>query len=160
MVANIILDLNYFVTIPFTPSRFFEEMQGIADGSNGKIDYLKLRRVNYFPELIKASCSIVGVWGSATIGGKLYHLRALDWQTDAPIYKYASITIYEPSEPNSNTFANIGYLGMIGVLSAMSKNGISVGEKVMIPNDPAAFPIYPSTTYLGKPWQFVLRDTI
>ena len=125
-----LLDLNYLVAKHYTPSRFIEEMQGIADGSGGVADYHLLRRLNFIPELIKAHCTIVGAWGPATADGKLYHYRGLDWDHNAPVSNYPAIVIYEPSEPGSNTFANIGFLGLIGSLTGMSKNGISIGEKV------------------------------
>jgi len=32
------------------------------------------------PELIQATCTALGVWGPATEGNKLYHMRALDWE--------------------------------------------------------------------------------
>ena len=56
--------------------------------------------------------------------------------------------------------ANIGYSGLIGVLTGISKNGMSVGEKVMYDRTPSAYPIPPTTSYWGKPWMFVLRDTL
>ena len=40
----------------------------------------------------------------------------------------------------------------------MSKTGITIGEKVMIPKPEANYPQWPEYTYLGKPWMFVLRD--
>lgn len=79
------------------------------------------------PELTKAACTVVGSWGPATADGKLYHLRTLDWYEDAPVSQYPSVIIYEPTEEGSNTFANIGYLSLIGALTAMSNKGISVG---------------------------------
>jgi hypothetical protein len=112
------------------------------------------------PELTRAACSIVGASSVATEGGKLFHLRALDWSPEAPVNQYPSIVIYEPSEEGSNTFANIGFLGLTGTLTAISKNGISVGEKVMYVSDPTDYPMKPTTTYHGKPWMFVLRDTV
>ena len=118
-----------------------------------------MRRMNYFPELIKAACSVVGVWGPATVDGKVYHLRALDWDANSPASQHPSVVIYEPSEEGSNTFANIGFLGLIGSLTGMSKK-VTIGEKVMIENDKSQYPRKPETTYLGKPWMFVLRDTI
>lgn len=55
-------------------------MQGIADGSEGKVDFVSLRRANMIPELTQAACTIIGAYGEATADGKLYHLRALDWE--------------------------------------------------------------------------------
>ena len=79
------------------------------------------------------------------------HLRALDWDHDAPVDKYPGIVIYEPTEAGSKTFANIGFLGMIGILTGVAKDGVSIGEKVMEPT-PGTYPVEPTTTYVGKPW--------
>ena len=82
------------------------------------------------PELIQAACTVTGVWGNATADGNVYHLRALDWNWDTPANKYPSVIIYESNEPNSHAIANIGFLGLIGSLTVIAKQGISIGEKV------------------------------
>lgn len=51
----------------------------------------------------------------------------------------------------------MGYMGLIGTLTAMSKIGMSIGMKVMIA-DPKDYSVAPYLTYIGKPWNFVLRD--
>lgn len=144
-------DLNYQISLPYVPQRFLDELKGIADGSNGTVNEVMLRRANWLPELIQAACSIVGSYGSASKDGKLYHLRALDWEPTAPVNEFPSVIFYEPSEEGSHAFANIGYLGMIGTLTSISKVGISVGEKVMYA-DPKDYPVPPHITYYGKPW--------
>jgi len=53
----------------YTPSRFEDEIRGLADGSG--IDVDGIRRINLVPELIRAACTIMGVWGPATPGGSL-----------------------------------------------------------------------------------------
>jgi hypothetical protein len=128
--ALYLLDLNWQIAEPWIPQRFIDELKGIADGSGGAVTEQNIRRANMLPELTQAACSIVGSWGAASQDGKLYHLRALDWEPTAPVNQYPSVIIYEPTEEGSETFANIGYLGLIGSLTAMSKIGISVGEKV------------------------------
>lgn len=99
---------------------------------------------------------MIGAWGPATEDNKLYHLRALDWDANAPSNQHPSVIIYESTEEGSNTFANIGYLGLIGVLTAMSKTGISAGEKVYYDISDAGA----KKTYKGQPWMWVLRDTV
>lgn len=158
-VAFAAVDLNYEIAKPYIPSRFIEEMQGIHDGSNGVADFLMIRRINFLPEIIKAQCTIAGAFGPATKDGNLLHLRALDWDHNAPVDKYPGIIIYEPTEQGSHTFANIGFLGLTGILTGMAKNGVSIGEKVMYPT-PGAYPVEPTTTYVGKPWMFVLKDAL
>ena len=159
MVFEMLLDLNYQVALPYIPQRYIDELHGMADGSNGLFSFDDIKNINMLPELTRAACTIVGVFGPAT-GGKLYHLRALDWNPTAPVNQFPSIIIYDSNEGNSNVFANIGYMGLIGTLTAMSKNGVSVGEKVMYVPTPSPYPVKPTTTYFGKPWMFVLRDTV
>ena len=115
---------------------------------------------NMIPEYTRSGCSILGSWGKATLNGNLLHLRALDWDINSPAKKYPMITIYESNEPGSNVVANIGYAGLIGILTGMSKNGLTVGEKYLFIKDPSPYDIPPLTTYFGQPWMSVLRDTI
>ncbi len=119
-----------------------------------------MRRANILPELTQAHCTVTGAWGVATKGSRLLHLRALDWDAYAPINEFPTVILYEPTEEGSKPFANIGYMGSIGTLTAISKIGISAGEKVMIVNDPDFYPQKPEITYFGQPWMFVLRDTV
>lgn len=148
-----LLDCNWNLAEPFMPQRYIDELQGIADGAEGKVDYMLLRRINLLPELMRATCSILGAWGPATDDEKLYHLRALDWDAEVPVSQYPSIVIYDSVEEGSNVFANIGFIGMIGTFTAMSQKGISVGEKY--------FSGYSADrTYMGEPWMWVLRDTV
>ena len=157
-IANIAMDLNWKIASPFIPDRFVDEIAGISAGSG--IDESIIRRANMLPEMTKAHCTVVGSWNDASKDNRLLHLRALDWEAFAPINQYPAIILYEPTEEGSKPFANIGYLGLIGTLTSMSKIGISAGEKVMIPNDVPIYPIPPETPYVGKPWMFVLRDTV
>jgi len=46
-----LLDLNWQIALPFIPQRFQDELNGIADGSNGQVDIINLRRANMIPEL-------------------------------------------------------------------------------------------------------------
>lgn len=151
-----LLDLNWSIALPYVPQRYIDEMQGIVDGSGGKVDGDLLRRINMVPELTQAACSVLGAWGPSTVGNALYHLRALDWDSNAPISQYPAVVIYEPTEEGSNTFANIGFVGLIGVLTAISKKGISAGEKVYYDISDAGA----KKTYKGEPWMWVLRDTV
>ncbi len=73
------LEATLLLTAPFTPEHFKQEVQGMADAVGWKAN--DIMRLLLFPELIQASCSMMGSWGSsiAQSGGSLYQLRALDW---------------------------------------------------------------------------------
>lgn len=145
------LEWNYLVTIPYTNKRWIEEFKGISDASGIKL--IDLIHLNLFPELTQAACSIVGAWGAATTGNVVRQLRALDWSPDAPVNKYPLITVYHSTEKGSNVFANIGFAGLIGSITAFNANGIAMSEKVWLPGKSVPY------TYYGYPWMYVFRDT-
>lgn len=153
-IWNSMLDLNYQVTRAYTPKRYKQQMKGIAAGAG--FSYRKIRNANLIPELTRASCTIVGAWGKATLNNKVYQLRALDWNKQAPITKYPTAIIYHSSESGSQVYANIGFAGFIGTISAQSNAGIGISEKVWMPekSENAHY------SYLGKPWALVLRDLV
>ena len=163
------LDLNYEITRLYTPPWYDEELHGLADGSG--VSYENLRRLNLLPELIKASCTVLGAWGESTAASNLLHIRGLDWDDQAPIAKYATVTIYHPNASyegyaehfhrfykqnnyKSHAFANFGYVGLIGSISAYSEASIGLGEKVWITKEKDI------TTRFGNPWTYVLRDVV
>jgi hypothetical protein len=45
------LEWNWNVALPYIPQRYIDEFHGIADGSNGLVNYDYLRLVNMLPEL-------------------------------------------------------------------------------------------------------------
>ena len=55
-----------------------------------------------------------GAWGNATAsrGGKLLQLRALDWDVDGPFKNYPAVVVYHPSNASDgHAFANVGFTG-------------------------------------------------
>lgn len=163
------MDLNYEITRFYTPPWYDEELRGVAAGSG--VSYENLRRLNLLPELIKASCTVLGAWSEATTANGLIHIRGLDWDDKAPIAKYATVTIYHPNasyegysehfhkyykqrDYKSHAFANFGYPGLIGSLNAYSEVSVGLGEKVWITKEKDI------TTRFGNPWTYVLRDVV
>jgi len=72
------------------------------------------------PELLKASCSILGAWNKATTTGNVIHLRSLDWEEHAPISKWPVMAVYHPLDVGSVAFTNIAWVGFIGSLTGHS----------------------------------------
>lgn len=163
------MDLNYEITREYTPPWYDEELRGMADGSGASYD--DLRRLNLLPELIKAACTVLGAWSESTVSSALVHLRSLDWDDQAPIAKYATVTVYHPNASydgyakhfhkyykqqytTSHTFANFGYAGLIGSLNAYNDVSVGLGQKVWITTEQDI------TSRLGNPWTYVMRDVI
>jgi hypothetical protein len=127
--------------------------------------------MNLLPELIKASCTVLGASGESTLSSTLLHLRSLDWDEKAPIANYATVTVYHPNASyegyadhfykyykqkncTSHAFANFGYVGLIGSIGAYSEASVGLGEKVWLPKKEEI------TSRFGNPWTYVLRDVI
>lgn len=150
--APLLLQMNFNTTRPFTPQRYLDEMQGIADGAGVSVE--GIQNVNAFPELTKAACTIVGATKAATPTGSIMHLRGLDFSVNCPIKNYAQVTVYHESNGGPVALANVGWAGMIGVLTGISNTTIGIGEKVWI-NHPSDI-----ESFEGEPWMFVLRDAL
>ncbi|EFA82759.1 hypothetical protein PPL_04454 [Heterostelium album PN500] len=134
----------------YVPAEFFEELQGLADGSG--VDYKDLLRVHMFPELVRASCSIVGVWGENTNDARLLQLRALDWGLQSPLNSFPAYIVYHPNQGNGNPYAILGWSGFLGALTGYSQY-VGVSEKVWL--------AYNGTyTYRGTPFYLVMKQIL
>ena len=142
--AHVLLDATYQLCAPFIPDRYKREMEGVADGSG--CDLKMIRRGHVISVLTERGCSAFAVWGGATADGKLYHGRNFDWITSAGLEKTAVLALYEPE--GFRPFASAGYAGLIGVLSGMNMDGISISQIGAITSDGAL---------RGLPLEFVLR---
>eukprot|EP01130_Rhizamoeba_saxonica_P002004 TRINITY_DN11815_c0_g1_i1.p1 TRINITY_DN11815_c0_g1~~TRINITY_DN11815_c0_g1_i1.p1 ORF type:complete len:425 (-),score=97.09 TRINITY_DN11815_c0_g1_i1:25-1299(-) len=147
------LDATYFLTSSYIPPYFLEEMHGIADGSG--MSYDRILRLAMLPELIKASCSMVGSWGPAIekTGGNLYQLRALDWSTNGPFQQYPVVLVYHPSEGYGHDFSVLSWAGFVGALTGMSSAPFGICEKVWLHYNG-------TSSREGIPFTFLLRDIL
>jgi isopenicillin-N N-acyltransferase-like protein len=107
---------------PFTPRRFFDEMQGVADGAGMKVEDIIV--ANFIPELFH--CSGFALSGSATKDGTLYHGRILDYGCDWRLQDHAILTVAEPE--GKIPFVNVTYAGFVGSVTGMNVKKISIGE--------------------------------
>ncbi len=116
------LDAAYARLSPHIPEDHKREMNALADGLGW--DRKLVHSLNVFPELFH--CSGFAVFDSATVDGKLYHGRVLDYMTTIGLQDSCTTFIVAPKGKYS--FANIGYGGFIGSVSGMNAEGISLGE--------------------------------
>jgi isopenicillin-N N-acyltransferase like protein len=106
----------------FIPERFFDELQGIADGAG--MDVQDIIIANFIPELFH--CSGFAISGSATKSGTLYHGRILDYGCDWRLQEHAVLTVAEPF--GKIPFVNVTYAGFIGSVTGMNAERVSIGE--------------------------------
>ncbi|KJE94496.1 hypothetical protein CAOG_05130 [Capsaspora owczarzaki ATCC 30864] len=150
------LDLTFDATNPYTGSYFLDEMHGLADATG--LDYKMIRRVHMIGELTKGGCSMYGAWGKATAStGKLFQMRALDWDVDGPFKDYPQITVYHPSNSdNGHAFANIGWTGWLGSITGFSSVQTAISEIGATYSDAS----FGSDSRFGVPFTFLLRDIL
>jgi len=108
--------------MPFMSERYLREMDAIADAAG--MDRQEGRLANFFPELFH--CSGFSLFGDATVGGRMYHGRVLDYLKGVGLEQNAVVTVYRPDE--GNAWVNIGYAGFIGSVTAMNEKHVSIGE--------------------------------
>ncbi|NOZ23045.1 MAG: peptidase C45 acyl-coenzyme A:6-aminopenicillanic acid acyl-transferase [Planctomycetes bacterium] len=107
---------------PHIPKDFLEEMKGLAAGSG--IDYDRVRLANCFPALFH--CSGFAVRGKATVDGKLYHGRVLDYMTRIGLQYNAALFVVR--KKGKIPFVNVGYAGFIGSVTGMNEKKVALGE--------------------------------
>jgi len=150
------LEFTLLMTRANTPQHFIDEIKGMADATG--IDEGTIWRVNLLPELVKAHCTMVGAWATATSkDSTLLQLRALDFMVDSPMQKYPAIIVYHrddsanPKAPAA--YANMGWVGFVGAVTGMSSAPIGLSQKVWL--------AYNGTSSRdGYPFHFMLRDLL
>jgi hypothetical protein len=147
------LELTYLATRDYTPSYFFDELKGLADGSG--LDYQTLINLHMLPELTQASCTMVGAWGEAikNTNGSLYQFRGLDWITNGPFQKWPAVLVYHPNSGNGHPFGILTFTGFIGALTGYSSSPVGICQKVWIHYTG-------EQNRFGYPFHFLLRDIL
>ena len=116
------LERAYVQLKPHIPERHLVETRAMAKALD--LDEQLVETLNVFPELFH--CSGFALMGNATVDGKLYHGRVLDYMTAIGLQDAATTFIVAPE--GQIPFANIGYAGFIGSVSGMNAEKISLGE--------------------------------
>lgn len=106
----------------FVDPRYTREMDAMASAAGVLREEARL--ANYFPELFH--CSGFAVFGDATVGGRIYHGRVLDYMKGIGLEQNATVIVHQPEQ--GHAWVNISYAGFIGSVTAMNAKHISVGE--------------------------------
>lgn len=106
----------------FMDERYLREMDSIALAAG--LEKEEVRLANFFPELFH--CSGFALLGSSTTGGRIYHGRILDYMKGVGLEPNAVVIIHRPEV--GHAWANVGYAGFVGSVTAMNERHISIGE--------------------------------
>lgn len=131
---------------PFISQDDLEELRGLADGSGVSLD--DLYRLHAVPDRTY-SCSSFAAWGQATAGGRLIHVRNLDWSIKAGIQRFPVVFVVRPR--GKHAFVNIGWAGFIGVLTGVNDAQISIGQIGAETED---------DSFRGEPMVFLMRRVL
>jgi len=108
--------------MPFVDERYLREMDALAAAA--ALPREEVRLANFFPELFH--CSGFAVLGKATVGGRLYHGRILDYLRGMGLEQNAVVMVFQPDQ--GNAWVNIGYAGFVGSVTAMNAKHVAIGE--------------------------------
>lgn len=106
----------------FIDPRYLREMDALAAASGHAAQEVRL--ANFFPELFH--CSGFALTGDATAGGRIFHGRILDYMKGIGLERNAVVIVHQPDE--GHAWVNIGYAGLVGSVTAMNEQHISIGE--------------------------------
>lgn len=116
------LDRAYSQLKDHIPERHLVETRAMAKSL--ELDEHLVETLNVFPELFH--CSGFALFGDATVDGKLYHGRVLDYMTAIGLQDAATTFVVAPE--GYIPFVNVGYAGFTGSVSGMNAEKISLGE--------------------------------
>jgi isopenicillin-N N-acyltransferase-like protein len=107
---------------PFISDRTYREIDAMADAAG--VNPQEARLANFFPELFH--CSGCSITGDATVGGRMFHGRILDYMKGVGLEQNAVVMVYQPDI--GNAWVNLSYAGFVGSVTAMNAKHISMGE--------------------------------
>ncbi|MHA1430297.1 MAG: C45 family autoproteolytic acyltransferase/hydrolase [Candidatus Freyarchaeota archaeon] len=165
-------EIAYTALVPFikayTP-QYWAEMEGMADalrdaGTPVTFDDLLLINtfldITYYLESVSTgySCSYFAAWGNTTHKGKLIQGGNTDFQS-YNVAPNATIFIVQEPEPDPTIpgytpgypFLSVGWAGVVGTLSGMNIEGISVGDTTSWTSE---------MNIAGVPYFFLVRSVI
>jgi len=169
---GIMRDIAYTALVPFiqayTP-QYWAEMKGMADAlkvASTPVTFDDLLLLNtflditYYLESISSdhSCSYFAAWSNATCDGKLIQGGNTDFES-YNIAPNATIFIVQEPEPDPTIpgytpgypFLSVGWIGVVGTLSGMNIEGISVGDTTSWTSE---------MSIAGVPYFFLVRSVI
>lgn len=144
--ANWWLDRPWRSARPFISSDLLEELRGLAHGAD--VPLRELYRLHAVPDRTY-SCSNFAAWGRATQGGRMIHMRNLDWNIDTTIQDHAVVFVVRPD--GKQAFISAGWAGFIGVLSGVNDAQISIGQVGAETLD---------ADFAGEPMAFLMRRVL
>jgi hypothetical protein len=139
----------WLIMSEYLPSEYKEELQGMADGSG--LPFNDVAVLNTMPALFNHmfSCCEISIWGDATVDGKLYHVRSLDWSLniidpETGTNAHENIVLFVRNPENGYGSVYPEFAGDITAWSGVNDQGIMVGEDTCLTYDTTFHGICPA----------------
>jgi isopenicillin-N N-acyltransferase-like protein len=107
---------------PHMRPEYLQEMDSLAYATG--LEKEEVRLANYFPELFH--CSGFALFGDATVGGRMFHGRILDYLRGVGLEQNAVVMVIKPDQ--GNAWVNVSYAGFVGSVTAMNEKHLAIGE--------------------------------
>lgn len=147
LVKQLLLD-GWGLLEPYVPRYIMDMLEGFAVGSGLSPD--DVYAMHALPDFTETSCSALWATGSATTTGESVQIRVLDYIMGLGIQKYPAVVFMDFER--GHHVANIGWLGLVGVISGMNDTGLAVSE--MGYGNPVGENLH------GMPMPFLLLDIL
>lgn len=147
MAKRLLLDA-WRLMEPHVPSYISRLLRGFSDGSGITIE--DVYAMHAIPDFTETSCSALWATESATVDGSSLQIRVLDYIMGLGIQEYPAVVYLDFD--TGHTVANVGWLGLLGVISGMNSAGLAVSE--MGYGDPEG------ENFHGIPMPFLLLDIL
>lgn len=147
LVKRLLLDA-WALMAPHTPRYIHEMLEGFAEGSGLSID--DVHAIHAIPDFTETSCSALWATEGATADGSSLQIRVLDYIMGLGIQEFPAVVFMEFNE--GHTVANVGWLGLLGVISGMNDVGLGVSEMGYGNPD--------GENFHGTPMPFMLLDVL
>eukprot|EP00331_Platyophrya_macrostoma_P013477 CAMPEP_0176408802 /NCGR_PEP_ID=MMETSP0127-20121128/2155_1 /TAXON_ID=938130 /ORGANISM="Platyophrya macrostoma, Strain WH" /LENGTH=511 /DNA_ID=CAMNT_0017788131 /DNA_START=3 /DNA_END=1538 /DNA_ORIENTATION=+ len=148
--SNVTRWFNVLANMPADPQNIISAMEDEIE--HGWPKWLKdiVNEIISVLENLGHHCDAYGVWGSRTVGGRLYTSRNLDYNSNTGINKYKNVIVYEIQDPVLviPPYASIGFTFGLGALAGINMAGITTSE-MNLDNS--------RTTFSGVPFPMRLR---
>jgi len=118
------LDAAWKAVSPHISRNWKRQLRGLADGSG--IPVSRLIQAHMIPVVGDYSCSGTAIWGDATVDGKMYVFRNLDYSLSMGMQELPAVVVYLPDDGLAHV--NPTFAGFIGVQTGMNAGGLALTE--------------------------------
>ena len=123
MLKRLLLDA-WNIMAAHVPAYVLQMLRGFSEG--GGLNLNDVYAMHAIPDFTETSCSALWATGTATETGSTLQIRVLDYIMGLGIQKYPVVVFWDFDQ--GHQVANIGWLGLLGVISGMNDTGLAVSE--------------------------------